>query len=551
MLQWIEVQNYAIIDQLEMEFYPGLSIITGETGAGKSIIVGALSLIIGQRADSSMLKDEDKKCVVEAAFNIQSFGLKGFFEKHDLDYDNQTLVRREVRNNGKSRAFINDTPVPVSTLKELGIYLIDIHSQHQTLELGKSRFQLQVVDAYAKDDDLLDKYRASYQEYRDTLQQYKVLMEKSDQAKSDLDYYQYQYKQLEEVQLEEGEQASLEEELQELNHAEEIKRNLLRCVELFSGEESSVVANVKEAGRSLDDIRSFFPKVKELFERMNSAGIELEDIARELEALSEDVEFDPRRIEIINERLNLIYSLQQKHKLGSVKELIRLKDSLGEKINEIEHYDDQLEDMKKKLDQQQSRASELADQLSKERTGAFEGMKNQIEDLLQQMGMPNASFVIHHETKGELGPDGADEITFLFSANRQVAPQDLSKIASGGEMSRVMLSLKYIVSRNSTLPTIIFDEIDSGVSGEIAYKMGNILKQLSQRMQVINITHLPQIAGKGDYHYCVYKKETETATHTYIKTLEYNERLEELAKMLSGEELTEAALSNARELLNH
>ena len=549
MLQSLKIQNYALIDHIQIEWAPGFITITGETGAGKSILIGALSLILGNRADTSVLKDEERKCVVEAAFDIQHYSLEPVFEEHDLDYEPETIIRREINNKGKSRAFINDTPVNIRVLKELGQYLVDIHSQHQNLVLKDNRFQLNVVDAYARNKDLLERYGRMYREYRDLEKQYQSLKERSERAGSDLDYYQFQFDQLEKVGLQENEQEELEEELETLSHAEEIKQNLSGAAYLLSEDEASIVVRLREAGDYIRKILDFYPKAKDISERLESAYIELQDLSNEIEVLNESVEHDPQRIEYIRQRLDEIYSLQHKHHVSTVGELLQIKDDLEKKLEQINSYDFRLEELEKEMGQKRDALSKKAAELTRRRQQAIPRIEERITSMLQDLGIAHATFKIQRSEVEDFDEYGVDHVQFLFSANKNMEPEDIARVASGGELSRLMLSLKSLIAETRALPTIIFDEIDSGTSGDIADKMGSIMKAMSDNMQVINITHLPQIASKGDYHYLVYKYDDQDTTHTYIKALEDQERIREIAKMLSGEELTDTALQNAREFL--
>jgi DNA repair protein RecN (Recombination protein N) len=551
MLKSLRIQNYALISELEIDFYSGLSIITGETGAGKSILLGALSLILGQRADSSFVNPNAEKCVVEAIFSIHEYNLKAFFTDNDIDYDNEITLRREIQSNGKSRAFINDTPVNLNQLKELGLNLVDIHSQHENLNLTDDVFQLKVVDSIAGHRNLITEYNQAYRQYKllaSELQQLQTIAEKS---KTDTDYFQFQFNQLEQASLVENEQEELESELETLTHAEEIKLNLINSIGLLSGDGASIINNIKEVRNSLSKILKFYSPASGFDKRAESVYIELKDLSREIELLSEKIEYNPDRIKTVNERLDLIYNLQQKHRVKSVSELIMIKNDFLQKLNEINAYDNQVSELKQKLDTQHALLLKLSKEISQNRNNVIPSIEAEIINYLQLLGMPNGKFKIESEKLKDFSQNGLDKIIFLFSANKHIELQEVSKIASGGEISRLMLSLKALIAEKTALPTIIFDEIDSGISGEIADKMGSIMQRMADHMQVINITHLPQIAGKGKYHYLVYKTESETTTTTNIKKLNTDERILEIAKMLSGEELTEAALSNARELLSN
>ena len=549
MLQSIYIQNYALISELEIAFNKGLNIITGETGAGKSILLGALSLVLGQRADTTVLKDKARKCFVEAKFQIKQYKIKHFFKQNDLDYEDLTTIRREITDNGKSRAFINDTPVNLSLLKELSSSLIDIHSQHESLLLGDDYFQLSLVDSFARHPDLLDTYRNKFEEYNILNSEYNKLINNAEKAKADLDYFQFQFEQLETLKLIEGEQEELEEELEQLNHIEEIKLKLSESFHLLSGEEISIISNLKQAKNAVDSISKYIKEGEGLTNRIESVYIELQDVNTEIEQLNEKLEHDPNRIEFIRERLDNIYALEQKHKVSTVKELIEIKDNLQNRIDNITSYDFEIEKIQKQLGLLLTELTGDAEKISKNRKAIIPQIEDKVNGILQLLGIPNANFKVEQVPTEELLPTGKEMIRFLFSANKNVALEELSKVASGGEISRLMLSIKSLLVETTTLPTIIFDEIDTGTSGEIADKMGTIIKNMSKNMQVINITHLPQIAGKGDYHYLVYKKDNHETTNTYIKLLSSEERINEIAKMLSGEALTDAAIENAKVLL--
>jgi DNA repair protein RecN (Recombination protein N) len=551
MIQSLSVENYAIINNLEIEFSRGLSIITGETGAGKSILLGALSLILGKRADTSILKDKTRKCIVEGTFDITEYGFQSFFDENDIDYDDFTILRREINPNGKSRAFINDSPVNLNVLSELGIRFIDIHSQHQNLNLSNSQFQLKVIDSFSHSEDLLGKYQEVYYLFKDLSKEYQYLLEKSKQSQADLDYYQFQFSQLDIAKLKEDEQYELEQELEKLNHAEEIKNNLNSSVSLLAGEDNTVLNRLKDINSFINKIIKFYPYIAEHGKRLESAYIELKDIANELELLKEKVELDPEKLEYINERLDLIYSLQHKHKVSSIKDLLKIKESLKQQIDEVSSYEFKLEDLKKRINECENKLNDFAQRLSQQRQQSLKDIEKEITVLLLDLGIPNGRFEITHKITGDYTINGIDRVQFLFSANKNIALQEISKIASGGELSRLMLSIKSLLSDSSGLPTIIFDEIDMGVSGEIADKVGNIIKRMSEGMQIINITHLPQVACKGDFHYLVYKSDEEETTTAHVKLLNNEERHIEIARMLSGEELTEAAMENARELLKN
>ncbi|MCD4792662.1 MAG: DNA repair protein RecN [Bacteroidales bacterium] len=549
MIKHIYIQNYALIESLEIDFDSGYSVITGETGAGKSILLGALSLILGNRADTNILKDKEKKCVVETHFDIQRYSLKVFYDVNDIDYDEITVVRREISPSGRSRAFINDTPVNLTVLKDLSIQLTDIHSQHHNLNLNNHLFQLKVLDAFAKLNSDVEIYRQKYYAFKKAKSEYSALVERANKEKSDFEYLQFRFDELEEAQLKEGEQSEIESELKQLTHAEEIKQNLTASFSYLSDEETGISNKLRESLSALKTIQKYYEKADELIERLESTKIEIDDISGEIETFVEDIEYNPERIEFLKERIDTIYDLQNKHKVSSVEDLIKIKEDLQVKLNDINSYDQQIAISKKQVEQLEKELIELSDSLSENRREASKQLEEQIVNLLQKLAMPNAEFVLLQSILNEFNEYGKDDISFLFSANKHVLPQDISEIASGGEISRLMLSIKSVISDAIALPAIIFDEIDTGVSGDIAEKIGHIMKEMSENMQVISITHLPQVAAKADYHYKVYKTEDEFDTLTKIKKLTPKERITELASMLSGENITDAALKNAEELL--
>ncbi|MCF6356494.1 MAG: DNA repair protein RecN [Draconibacterium sp.] len=550
MLTRLSISNYALIDKLSVEFHKNLNTITGETGAGKSIVLGALGLILGNRADMSVLKDNSKKCIVEGVFEVGNYKLNSFFEEYDLDYDTTTILRREITSTGKSRAFINDTPVTLKTLRKLGLQLIDIHSQHQNLELSNQKFQLELVDVIAKTGKVLESYQQNltvYLNYKKLLEELKL---KSEKAKADLDYFQFQYKQLNGAELKEREQINLEAELQKLSHAEEIKSALTETVNLLDDEQLSVIQKIKESQKLIESIESFISEAPELAGRLQSSFIELQDIVDEANLLAEKIEHNPAQIEAINNRLNIIYNLQQKHSVSTVLELINLRDSFDSKINTVVGYDEEIKSLKNNLEAQKEKLEQKAKQLTLLRKKSFSKIEKSVVSDLRLLGMEKSKLNIAHYNLPDFGSNGKDSISFLFSANSDATPAEISKIASGGEMSRLMLAIKNLLRNSKALPTVVFDEIDSGVSGEIGIKMGNIIKSFSVSTQIINITHLPQIAAKGDVHFHVYKYEKSGKTYTSLKQLSENERVEELAKMVGGESLTESTLKTAQELLN-
>lgn len=550
MLTKLTIQNFALIDELTVQFEPGLNTITGETGAGKSILLGALSLILGARADSSTIRDESRKTVVEGAFNLEGLHLESFFADNDLDFETNTLLRREITSSGKSRAFINDTPVNLQQMRELTLRLVDIHSQHQNLELGNQQFQLQVVDVVADTELLLQEYRKEYLENQRLQQQLTRLRDSATRARADLDYFEFQFNQLSEARLVAGEQELLEEERQILDHAEEIQAALLQSLEMLDGDHFPVLARLREVLHRLDRIRGYRKEAGEFHQRIGTVFIELQDLARDIAGVAESTEVNPQRLQQVTDRLDLIYGLQQKHQKDSVEQLINLKDTLAARISEVADSEEEIKALEKMLAVSADKLSKAAVALSRKRAGAFPEIEKQVVSVLRELGMPHAHFKVVHQFRQTYTPTGADQVQFLFSANKNGIPDEISRIASGGEISRVMLALKTMVSGSRMLPVIIFDEIDAGISGEVAMRMGNILKKLSEGMQVINITHLPQIAGKGEHHYKVYKYETATSTVTSIRKLSTDERVEELAAMLGGTSPGEAARKAAVELLS-
>ena len=549
MLIKLFVQNYALIKELDVEFENGLTIITGETGAGKSILLGALSLILGTRADSSVLLDKNEKCIVEGTFRIEGYDLNEFFLMNNLDYESVASLRREINPAGKSRAFINDTPVTVNMLKELGDRLIDIHSQHQTLMLNDNSFQLNLIDSFSDTAKLKNEYREIYLNYRKLKKEYSVIKEKADKNKSDLEYYKFQYNQLDEAKLEAGEQKGLEAEQELLGHSEEIKLALSQSSNLFFAESVSILSILREVKSNLGRIKTFLPESESLLSRTDSALIELDDIATEIEKLAISIESDPQRLVMVNNRLDLIYSLIQKHRVNDLNELIMKKGEIENMINSIVTSDERLIELAKRLEKDVNSLKTISDKISEMRKKVLPNIELRITELLRQLGIPNAKFRILLTQLSEFTATGIDQADFLFSANKQIAPENLARIASGGELSRVMLSLKSLLSKNNNLPTIIFDEIDAGVSGEVADKVGQILSGMGKYMQVINITHLPQVASRGTRHYHVYKDDTDNSTFTRVKLLSPEERILEVARLLSGSEVTETAMKNARELL--
>ena len=551
MLKQLKINNYALIDNLEITFNKGLNILTGETGAGKSIILGALSLILGQRAESRYFFNQQKKCIIEGTFNIGQFHIKAFFEDNDLDHADETVLRREISADGKSRAFVNDTPVNLTILKQLGEKLIDIHSQHATQEINDAAFQLLVIDSVAKHSGLLNEYQSAYRTYKTTVNKLKQLQDGSAKAKDELDYHQFQFDELEKANLIKNEQEAAEKELYALNNAGDIKRNLLSANYLLQEGEAAALIQLREAGHQLIALEKFNLQIKELYQRLNSTIIELKDIANEIEDIEQRTFINEERAAEINDRLGLIYSLQKKHRVNTNAELLQIQQELSDKIQQVLFGDEEIEELKLHISNQIAVLQSLAQQLSANRIKTIPVIEKQVYKTLAEMGMTNATLKVENTVVPLTGFDqnGIDHIRFLFSANKGYTLSEMSKVASGGELSRLMLSIKSLIASNTALPTIIFDEIDTGVSGEVANKVGQVMDRLADNLQVITITHLPQIASKGKSHYFIYKDDSAATTYTRIKQLSQTERILELAKMLSGDKPGESALQNARELL--
>lgn len=551
MLLSLFIQNYALIDKLEINFNPGFSVITGETGAGKSIILGAIGLLLGQRADTKFIKNGTNKCIVEAHFQITSYHLERFFNENDIEYSaDDCILRREVSANGKSRAFINDTPVSLTQMKLIGEKLIDVHSQHQNLLLNRESFQLTILDILSQNDSELKAYQQTFTQYKQTSQELKDLINLSEKSKREEDYLQYQLKQLEEAHLQANEQADLEQEAETLSHAEEIKANLYKSEQLIIDDEKGVLPTLKECIQSIQNIISVYPASNEWQDRLNSCYIEIKDILHDISKAEEDIDFNPMKLDNINERLNLLYTLQQKHKVDSVEKLIDLAENYRKQLASITSLEEHIESVTKQKEELYTQAMKLANKLTESRKKAAVQVERQMKAFLVPLGMPNVQFNVALEQRNAIDFSGIDNVTFLFSANKNSPLQNLASIASGGEIARVMLSLKAMIAGAVKLPTIIFDEIDTGVSGAIAEKMALIMQSMGkQHRQVISITHLPQIAVKGATHYKVYKQDTETSTNSYIRLLTPEERIQEIAHMLSGSTITEAAINNAKALL--
>jgi len=549
MLNRLLIKNYALIDQLDINLSAGLNMLTGETGAGKSIILGALSLILGQRAESKYFYNQEKKCVIEGFFNIKGYLLKDYFDEFDLDYEDETILRREITADGKSRAFINDTPVNLSILKGLGERLIAIHSQHATLEINTEEFQFMTLDSVGNNTTLLAQYQETFKQYKETHKQLIALEEEIKQAQTEADYHQFLFDELASAKLAIDEQEELEQEQHQLSHAEEIKRSLLNAYFLLSEHDQPVIQALKEALQQIQQAERFVPHLKELTERLQSSLIEIKDIAEEIEQTERGVLFDEERLNVVNDRLSLLFQLQQKHHVSQVTDLIQIREDLNTKLAKQASNDEELTQLTSRYQQLEQACKELAAQLHQSREKAIPVVQKEVTHVLHEVGMPNSTLQIQLAPASQLRAFGSDTIQFLFSANKGMQPQPMSKVASGGELSRLMLSIKSLVAKTTALPTMIFDEIDTGISGEVALKVGQVMEDMAQYLQVIAITHLPQIASKGNTHYQVYKTDTASITRTHMRQLTEEERVIELAQMLSGSNPGEAAIQHAKELL--
>lgn len=550
MLTTLSIKNYALIDSLQVDFGSGLTIITGETGAGKSILLGGLSLILGKRADLSSVKDPSEKCIIEATFDIAKYNLKSLFKEEDLDYEPQTIIRREILPSGKSRAFINDTPVNLDSLQALGERLLDIHSQHQTLQLTNDDFQFQVIDALAENGGLLQDYTLQLSKFKSLKSEFKKLQNQKIEAAKELDYNLFLLKELEEANLVAGEMELLEEEYETLNNIEEISERLAASHELLSSQEIGVMVHLTEAKNQLSKLAGFSTSYNAVFERITSSLIELDDIFAVIEELQESLEADPARLNAVNLKLQVLHNLMQKHTATDVSELIQIRESLREKVSITENLDSVIADKESELSSLEHKLNEIALKLSKNRIKAIPGLIKQLEDILAILGMPNARFNVELIPSDTFLSNGKDDLKFLFSANKGGQFNELKKAASGGELSRIMLAIKSILTNYTQLPTIMFDEIDTGVSGEISNKMASIMQQMSKTMQVFTITHLPQIAAKGDTHFKVYKEDVDEITLTQLKRLNQDERIVEIAQMLGGINMSDSAIEHAKQLLN-
>lgn len=550
MLQQLYIRNFTLIDELDIELRPGFSVITGETGAGKSIILGAIALLLGQRADSKTIKQGSDRCIIEAHFDLTRYQLKPFFDENDIDYDaSDCIIRRELTAAGKSRAFVNDTPVALSLLKELGDMLVDVHSQHQNLLLGKQDFQLEVIDTIAQDQALLNEYQQTFAAYHEKQRQLQALQEEMERNKQNLDFLQFQYEELTNVQLVEDEQEKLEQQREMMTHSEDIKTALYETNQHLVADEQGILSRLRKSLSAIHTITKVYPTSEDWIERMESCQIELKDIAQDVEARLEDIDFNPAELERINQRLDKIYDLQKKYHAETIAELIQQRDELKRQLSQIENSDEALASLQNELDVLKKKCLLQAETLTKLRQKAAKEIERQMRERLVPLGMPNVRFEVK-VNKAELRKSGQDDIAFLFSANTSSPLQPISQVASGGEIARVMLSLKAMISGAVKLPTIIFDEIDTGVSGKIAERMAEIMKEMGANdRQVISITHLPQIAALGTTHYRVSKEETATGTTSKMQMLSNDERIHEIAQMLSGSDITAAAIQNAKELL--
>lgn len=550
MLKQLYIKNFTLIDELDIELCPGFSVITGETGAGKSIILGAIALLLGQRADSKTIKQGADRCIIEAHFDLTRYQLKSFFDENDIDYDAaDCIIRRELTAAGKSRAFVNDTPVALSLLKELGDMLVDVHSQHQNLLLGKQDFQLEVIDTIAQDQALLNEYQQTFAAYHEKQRQLQALQEEMERNKQNLDFLQFQYEELTNVQLVEDEQEKLEQQREMMTHSEDIKTALYETNQHLVADEQGILSRLRKSLSAIHTITKVYPTSEDWIERMESCQIELKDIAQDVEARLEDIDFNPAELERINQRLDKIYDLQKKYHAETIAELIQQRDELKRQLSQIENSDEALASLQNELDVLKKKCLQQAETLTKLRQKASKEIERQMRERLVPLGMPNVRFEVK-VNKTELHKSGQDDIAFLFSANTSSPLQPISQVASGGEIARVMLSLKAMISGAVKLPTIIFDEIDTGVSGKIAERMAEIMKEMGANdRQVISITHLPQIAALGTTHYRVSKEETATGTTSKMQMLSNDERIHEIAQMLSGSDITAAAIQNAKELL--
>jgi DNA repair protein RecN (Recombination protein N) len=549
MLTHLTIRNYALIRYLEMEPSPHMNVITGETGAGKSIMLGAIGLLMGNRADTRVMWDETEKCVIEGVFNIKSYDLKALFHESDLDYADETVIRREISPGGKSRAFINDTPVTLETMRRLGNHLMDIHSQHETLELGNQSFQLQLIDTFAENHAIKKSYRAAWGVFTEAKGKFEKLTNEAASLREEADYTQFQLEELTKASLEENEQEALEEEMKISEHAEEIKSRFNAIVQLLNDPELAAPRALSEVRNHLQAVSAWSPAYENLYRRFESVRLELEDIMGEVEREESRIDFDPGRAEFVRERLSTIYRLLKKHRMTSVKELIEFQHSLQEKATLTGNLDEALEQSRKAMAEAEAQLAKAAETLRASRKKAFNPLRKQVTKLLQELGIPDANLIIESIDTAP-APHGADRVEILFSANKGIAPGPLAQVASGGEFSRLMFCIKYVMAEKSSMPTLVLDEIDNGVSGEIAMKLGKLMMDMAETHQLISISHLPQIAARGHAHYFVYKDNSDAKTISAIKLLDEKERVEEIAKMIGGNKPSRVALENAQELLS-
>ncbi|NVO18299.1 MAG: DNA repair protein RecN [Bacteroidetes bacterium] len=549
MLLNLSIRNFILIQNLDLGFHSGFTCITGETGAGKSILVGALGLILGQRADSQVLMDKSKKCIVEGSFQLEGYGLEAFFTQNDLDFEKISTFRREINPQGKSRAFINDTPVNLNVLKEVGDRLVDIHSQNQTLELNDAGFQLAMIDSYAGNARELIEYAGFFNEYKSVKAELAIAIEKEKKANADKEYYEFQLNELLSANLVENELEEFESELELLTHAEEIKSKLFVALQLLADSDQNILSGLTETRQAIIQASRYSSQLESVSSRIEGTYIELKEISAEFRQLIDHVHHDPERVQFLTQRLDLIYHLQQKHKLGTVLELIQLREELAGKIYDINSLTDKIEHLNQQLELLDNKLLSSSSVLSKKRKQVSPGIEKEMEALLADLGMPSAKFIIKTDSTITFSVSGTDKVSFLFSANKGGELREIQKVASGGELSRLMLGIKSLVVSRSLLPTILFDEIDSGVSGEIAGKIGNIMRKMSATMQVIAITHLPQIAGKSHEHVLAFKEDGEINTTSTLRVLNEDERINEIARMLSDETITDSARAAAKELM--
>ena len=550
MITSLSIKNYALIQDIQAPLDSGLTMITGETGAGKSILLGALALLLGKRADLSSVKNPSEKCIIEGVFNLKPYKLKTLFKKNDLDYEDQSILRREILPGGKSRSFVNDTPVVLSQLQAIAPFMVDVHSQHETGLLSTELFQLHVVDALANTEELLSSYSKQHGVYKEVVASLAQLEQEKAEALKELDYHSFLFNELQEAKLQGTDQLALEEHYQTLSHSEEIQEQFSRALQLLSEEQLGSLDSLKEVRTALGALRSYATSYDALWDRVNSVVLELEDVQEEVERENDSLETDPSQLMQLEQQLQTLYKLQQKHAVGSVQELIVLEEQLGEKVANSLNIDDRIEDMNNQVLQQKKETLKIAAEIHEKRVKVIPALKEKLEQLLTQLGLPNAQFQFELTTSSNFKPNGTDNLELLFTANKGMALGPIKKVASGGEMSRIMLAIKAVLAQYKKLPTLVFDEIDTGVSGEIALRMAGIMSAMSHTMQVISITHLPQIAAKGEQHIKVYKSDEEQGTVTHLKTLTEEERIVEIAQMIGGHQITEAAIANAKELLN-